>query len=368
MNKNDLTLPTQDENSTRKLGLDVLKIFLFIFVVLLHINNKEMGGAFNYAQGNALYGLKTLESIAVIAVPCFILISGYFLNKKTKFQINKVLFIYILNTSYCLICYVLDVLIFKTQFTAKEFVKEFIPRNYYLNFYSVLIFISPLLNRFFKIKQKYQIVYLSTFLCLFVLFPTAVDLFNSLTDNNVIFPWMSTNGDNAGYTLIYFILMYLIGGFISTNKVRLKKYITLPIYFLLTIVITIISIKTETIWNYNDILVTTSSIMLFMFFESIDSCSNRVVSSISSCSLGVFVLHTTKFVIPDILSCMNMSKYVNDNTFSSMLFVVLSSLIISLTCAIVDYLLRLSVSPLKKKIMNISFIKKSIIDLDDPLN
>lgn len=324
-----------------------------------------MGGALNLATNGSLYGLKALESMAVVAVPCFVLISGYFLCKTEKFQIKKIFFIYILNTTYLCVCYLLDVLIFKTDFSVKALLMKVIPTNYYLNFYAILVFIAPLLNYFFKQKKRTQIVYLSVFIMLFVIFPTAVDLFNAIKDKEFVFPWMSTNGDNAGYTLLYFILMYLIGGFIRINGVKLKKIISLPLYFGLTAVITLISIKNEVVWNYNDAFVTFSAIALFLFFERINKPSNVVVSAISSCSLGVFVLHTTEFVIPHLLSLVDIKLFVGDNIISSMLYVTVSAIIISLACAIADFLLRLFASPIKKQMLRINILNKNVIELDE---
>ncbi len=324
-----------------------------------------MGGAFNLATGPSLYALKTLESFAVIAVPCFILISGYFLCRTRKFQIKKVVFIYILNTSYLCLCYLLDAVIFKTDFSFRSLLSKIIPTNYYLNFYAVLIFIAPLLNYFFKQQKKSQIIYLSVFAVIFILFPTCVDLFNSLKGKNFVFPWISTNGDNGGYTLVYFIFMYLVGGFLSYNKLKIKRIPCLCIYLVITVIITLVSIKSEAVWNYNNFLVTISAISLFSFFEKIEKSSNKIISSISACSLGVFVLHTTGLVIPHMLNIVDMAQFVGENLFSSVLYVIVATFVIGTGCAIVDYLLRLAVRPIKKQILKIKFLNKNIIVVEE---
>ena len=69
------------EKTARNSNIELLRIILMFMVILLHFNNSEMGGAFNYAENKPLnsFILYFLESLSICAVNCFMIISGYFL-------------------------------------------------------------------------------------------------------------------------------------------------------------------------------------------------------------------------------------------------------------------------------------------------
>ena len=79
---------------SRNSNIELLRLLLMAFVVLLHFNNGEMGGAFSLVQGNTIdsYMLHFFEALCACAVNCFMIVSGYFLLGNTNIKMSKVLF------------------------------------------------------------------------------------------------------------------------------------------------------------------------------------------------------------------------------------------------------------------------------------
>lgn len=75
----------------RKSNFELLRIFLIFFVIILHFNNTKGGKVFSYVEIGSInyYFSKFLEAIAIGAVNCFIMLSGYFLANNYKRDIKK---------------------------------------------------------------------------------------------------------------------------------------------------------------------------------------------------------------------------------------------------------------------------------------
>ena len=350
----------------RNNGIDLLKIILFFMVICLHFLNPDLGGGLRLAQNSSLCVLKLFESISICAVDCFLIISGYLMCRKNTFKVKRILYIIIMFFSYHFICYILDIIIFKSYFSLQSFIVIFIPKSFFINFYCLILLISPLLNKFFSIKIKFQIFYLCLFALLFIILPTFTgfifDCFNIDFIKGLSF--LTYDGDSSGYNLIIFILMYLIGGFIYHNKEYIKfRFVCLALFLVSAILMSILSYKSNKIWNYDNLFVVINAISLFIIFENIKLKKINFLKYISSCSLGVYILHVNKFVIFHIFDLFNIENYVGNDLLKSIGFVIISTVIIGVCCAVVDISLRFIVRPIRKKLDNIQIINKNIVDI-----
>lgn len=68
----------------RNSNIELLRLLLILFVVLLHFNNENMGGAFVLVKDIPItnFVLNVFESFCIGAVNCFMIVSGYFLLKQ----------------------------------------------------------------------------------------------------------------------------------------------------------------------------------------------------------------------------------------------------------------------------------------------
>ena len=82
--------PDKIQTNNRNIGLDALRIISIIMVLTLHYLGK--GGLLDRNNTSEIYNIiyLLLETLSIVAVKCFILISGYFLCK-SEFKLKKFL-------------------------------------------------------------------------------------------------------------------------------------------------------------------------------------------------------------------------------------------------------------------------------------
>lgn len=97
----------------RASNFELLRIVLILMVISLHYLNGKMGGALNtknIALGEFNYYLsRIIESACIIAVNCFVLITGYFMCNKKKIKIGKILDLFLIVFFYNIIIYILNI-------------------------------------------------------------------------------------------------------------------------------------------------------------------------------------------------------------------------------------------------------------------
>lgn len=77
----------------RKSNIELLRIILIIMIIVLHYFNEKLGGYFSYVHAGSIsfYFAHILESLSIVAVNVFVLITGYFSVNKHSINISKVL-------------------------------------------------------------------------------------------------------------------------------------------------------------------------------------------------------------------------------------------------------------------------------------
>lgn len=79
---------TKVSKKQRNSSIELLRILAMCGVIILHYNNKNVGGAFAQVPPNTTnqYILFLLESLSIISVNLFLIVSGYFLCRTKKVQ------------------------------------------------------------------------------------------------------------------------------------------------------------------------------------------------------------------------------------------------------------------------------------------
>ena len=365
--QNSIVQPVVKNAKARQSNFDLLKIFAFVFVVILHYMNEGIGGGLLYSTGATNVGFRAINSVAIIAVPIFVLITGYFSRNSKTFNFKKIFGIYIMQFSYVAICYVLDILIFKKTFDVGLFFSSFAPVNYYVNFYAVLIIIAPFLNCLFKLSRKNVNAIMIASLILFMVFPTIVDIGTQLVKVEIPagLSFITRSGSFGGYTIVNFILLYLIGAYIREYKITIRKLISFPAFIALTTIITVLSIYISTMWNYDNLFVVASAIFFFLFFKELKLTEIKVVGVLAKCSLGVYLLHATVLFEYSFFGLFNIQANIEAGfgyAILNLLAVVSSTVAI---CIVADILLRLMVLPIRNWLYKQKFLNYNVIDLNE---
>lgn len=351
------------ENTKRNSNIELLRIVLMFFVITLHYNGMGGHALELYASGLVFYFTRFTEALGVCAVDCFVLVSGYFLSYNRKIKAKKILHILLVVIGLKFFDFFLQILIDGNNFSLRHFVACFLPTNYYATFYLVLYVLSPFVSKLFdSFKDKKQaMVFIGILIFLFSLFPFCLEFANHILGLNV--GGMNTvnafTGSESGYTIVNFLLLYCVGAFISRYQINLKNVCLWMTYLISLICIFVLEfIDSDSALSYASPFVILNAVCLFMLFLKI-SFSSKVVNCVSAATFGVFCLHTgnflgTKWSLFDIPVLKNSRGGVLINS----LFVVF---MMTAVCYGIDLVLRLLVSPLRKKLNETGLYKKEFV-------
>lgn len=329
----------------RKSNLELLRILLIIMIIALHYNNSRMGGVFgNVKDGTFNYYLSNfIESLSIVAVNTFILITGYFSNKKDSVKVSK-----IINLFY--ICAVYGILIFVvylafTKNISFEILKDFIKTifdRWFVVIYSILYLLIPYINKLINNLDKNK---LKTLIIINTLFFYA--WFTVFTNTTI---------KDGGYGIINFINLYLIGFYIRKYKDDyIPKYKTIIIYVSCAIITTLLScFTTRSAFAYNTIFNLVGSISLFLTFKNLNIKHNKIINYLSTFTFSTYIIHEnsfiTKFLYRTIFKC---DKYYNSKfIIINFLYTVIGIYVI---CIIIEIIRRFIMKKIDKKIDSIDY-------------
>ena len=318
------------ENITnRQSNYELLRIIAMMMVVGLHYFNAGMGGAIgNVSIGTTNYYLTYLfESIFMVGVNVFVLISGYFMIKKDTINIRKCVDLLILLAFYGICFYIIRIFIGIDKFSIKNLIKVSLPiltgSRWFVKTYIILVILSPFLNKSLRNLNENQ--YKALIIILLVLF--------SIWPSFIPYPPVS----DGGYGIINFVVLYSIGGYIKLYHNKKSKNIYYILIFIIMALTTFLfSIKyNQTSWKYDFISVMIGGIMLFMIFKNIE-LNSKVINFFARYAFGVYIIHgdyqVTEFIYKGILKC---NLFYNSNFYIIHIFI--SILCIYIVCSIIDY-------------------------------
>lgn len=287
----------------RQSGIELLRVCTMLGVIILHYND---GRAFVYVSEGGLnqYILYFLESICICAVDLFVLISGYFLCTTEKRSLGKVVELFVQVIFYKGIWYILMSGLGYTEFSVKLLIRAIIPNNYFVMLYSALYVISPYINIVLKnLNRSMKKKLLITMLLLFSVYPILADAVEEILETEIMgLSTVGAWGSQSGYTIVNFILMYLIGAYIRLENIRLRKRNSVLIGLLMVCGIFGWSIANEytlvhgirSAWCYHNPFVIALAVVLFLCFKEMNFYSkwiNELAKAAFTCFLiqGLFL-------------------------------------------------------------------------------
>lgn len=315
----------------RETNIELLRILSMFLVLVVHADFWSLGAPqiddFFKAPVSAAFRV-LFESLSIVCVNVFILISGWFTIRVSK----KGFLNFAFQCGYFLIgTYVILLLTGQTSLTMGGIAGCFCltTANWFIKAYIGLYILSPVLNLFVEKASKTQ---LASIICCFYLFQT-------------IFGMTGATAFIAhGYSTFSFIGLYLLAGFI-------KRYMTITprhgaiIYIvcvLCNILLYPVSLKTPIdIFTYENPIVVLGSVGLFMLFKGIHVSHSSVLNYIAKSSFAVFLLHTNPNIgIPVFIP---LCKYIFDSySGAQYLLTIFFTLTLIFVCAIaLDYPRRL---------------------------
>lgn len=291
---------------TRDSSIELLRILTAIAVVFLHYNNNSIGGGFNFAPAGTLNGnyLYLIEHICVCAVDLFVLISAYFLAATEKRKLIKVVEMLIQVIVFRCAFYGVELLC-GTPFSLRTLITKIIPSNYYVILYIVLYIISPYINVAVKTisKKSFKNLVIIGFL-IFSVWAMCVDLYEGFmgAPTNGFSP-VGMYGSQYGYSIVNFMLLYVIGAYIRINNVSISKKIAV---IGLAVCVVLMSIATYPLfkvhipavlaWSYHNPLVIMMACFILLLFKDM-KIRSKVVNEFAKASFTCYLFHGDMMLI-----------------------------------------------------------------------
>lgn len=289
--------------TSRDSNLELLRIVCMYMIILHHLiaHGLRCVGYSAYPMESfdfqRQFPFVILNAFCVVAVNCYVLISGYFGIKPT---LKKLLNLFFICAFYSIIHYLIYTSI-NDVFSLKQFIFSFLPFSHtrglwFVGCYIALFLISPLLNM--AVCQLEKESFREWGICLLGL---AIIAF--------YFGYFWRTGYNVdGYTLLNFIFLYMLGRFLYCHRSIWKRITAckaLGMYGICSIVIALLALFVLTItsdahltfliaWRYNSPVVIISAVFLFVFFTKLNMKSS-FINSIAASTFSVYLIHENTY-------------------------------------------------------------------------
>lgn len=324
----------------RNSNIELLRIIATLGVIVLHYNHDQMGGGFEYVEMGSInsYIMYFLENIFICAVNVFVLISGYFMSEKKKVNTFKAVELLVEVIAFNAAILVVQMFLAKSFFSWEICLASLLPKNYYVTLYISVYLLSPYINLFVNKLTNASFRNLLILLILILsVWPTFLESISLMFGGD--FSGMNTigiGGSQGGYTIVNFVLMYLIGAYIkriNPNKPAriylIKLCICWVILFVCSYILTYVGIGARTIWAYCNPFVILSAIYSFLVFNNIKGLKSRAINEISKASFTVYLLHML------FLSKLRVNYFVEAHPIIYILHVIGSCIGIYLICFLI---------------------------------
>lgn len=328
-------------------NIELLRIVAMIMVISIHFFGKCILPTNNdlYESSN-LFGW-LIRGISYMGVNLFIIISAYFQCRKTTFNLRgllKFIFeVWIYSIALFVALYLCGV-----EFSPKDLLFVFSPilsgEYWFITVYFGLYIFSPFLNKFISAlsRKEMQALLLISF------------LFFCVVPN--IYPSSNWLNFGSGYGIVWFVVLYLIGGYLQIHvnlhdlykRYTPSKLFILMLFFWALPLISklLIAAITESLTGWvlvssafyfkNSIILLPASIITFLAFRSItisNDFAKRMINSLASGAFAVYLIHDNPFFSPILWDWIR--PYTNNS--SGIIFTwAISVIVIYITCYSID--------------------------------
>ena len=288
---------------------EILRILAMFMIITMHyLGNGFLLNPLSTDKTPANIGFWAVEALCLASVNVYVMISGYY-SVDIRFSLRKFIKLWCEILFYSvfigLICFATGIESFEEHANLYELQYLVFPVSnghyWFATAYMMLMLIAPFLGRGFKALNKLQhgfiLIVLLVFTCVF----------------KSIFPMHMLGLEDHGCSLQWFITLYVLAAYIRLYglpfcKTKAGSIISYVFYALLIVPCIIVMYGLESgdlegihfgnasllVDDYNHLLVLLSSIGLFMFFvhmKPIKGKAAAVISKISACTFGVYLLH-----------------------------------------------------------------------------
>lgn len=347
-------------SKNRETNFELLRIIAMLFIVgshyVIHGQIQEIVriGSFNQSF------LGIIRFLAGIGVNLYVLITGYYMIF-SKIKLKKTIKMWFSVVFYSLAILVIYKIL-GNNIGIKDVIKSIMPicseLYWFVTVYIAMYMLTPFINKLIKNLEKRQYLILITILFIFLVFIKTIFIDSTSIESQ------------NGASLIWFIYLYLVAGYIRLYyKERFNKNIYLFGAILITIIVAIIrfiSIKylgkeMTRLITFNNIFAFIGTICIFIFFKNIkiqNRVCNKIIGIISPLTFGVYLIHENPYINNGIWNLLHTYRFANSQYL--ILHFTISIILVFTICSIIEYI-RIKMFAI---IENVSLIKKVYEKID----
>ncbi len=361
MDERQYTLDRQTDRQTgRNYGIDALRILSMLMVVTLHVLGH--GGILDSTKAYSVnYEIAWfIEILALCAVNCYALISGY-VGVYAKFKFSNLILLWLRVVFYSVgIAIVMKLMIPDIPLNLKGFVTLLFPvmtgKYWYFTSYFLMYLFIPILN--YALKSLSQNILKLSLLAIVFLTSVVAPVANIFSDN---IWWLG-----GGYSTFWLIILYLIGGYIRRFGAleNVKKiwfclaylffaFLTFGSRIVIQLVTTSLfgSIKYENLWtSYISVTILAEAVSLLLFFSRIQfkSIFRKIVVFMAPLAFSVYLIHEHPYIREQLIDN-RFAWYANLNSAVMVLSIIGTAIAIFVLCILIDCLREALFNVLKAK-------------------
>lgn len=291
----------QGNKQVRNVAFDILRLVAMLMVTMLHITGHGLEETTIEPFSGAYWITLFLNTFSLVAVNCFVLISGYFLSTKTT-SVKKLAILWLQVWTYSVLIYIVLCFIpgINVNFRISTLIECMCPllsnQYWFFTCYFLLYLIAPILNKL--VESWSQQEYRKALIILVVAFSVIPS----------VSIWGDSFGTNRGYSFIWFTILYLIAAYI--RKFDFQWPVHPAVAYLIPCAALCVFQVAVSAWNpgmgsiqsflsnqcsYNGPLVLCASVGLLAWAKNASLKARegqaKVISTMASLSFGVYLLH-----------------------------------------------------------------------------
>ena len=325
------------QHSERESNFELLRLLAMCLIVSLHVNFFSLGWPTSTEANAAPFSIALrmiFESLAIVSVNVFVIISGWF---GIKAKIHKLVGFIFQCLFFYVGIYLLSLFWQNESIDINNLIKGLALTDYWFVIsYTGLYILSPVLNSYIKNTDKGQ---MSVLLALFFVY-------------EFLYGWRhSENGFNCGYSTISFIGLYLLGGYMSKYRdagVCVPRFCCFALYVVLMALNAIIAfwgVKTgrmecEFFYRYSSPFVVVGAAFLVLGFSKFTPIRSKVVNYVAASTFSIYLFHLHPSIKPQFVIIAR-SLYYENGVFDYCWKITVFVLTVSLIALLLDQIRKL---------------------------
>lgn len=346
------------EKRERQSNIELLRILVMLGVVVLHMNLYGLKIAAEFS-GKFIF-MHFTESLFICAVNVFVLITGYFSYKINKISVRKIIELIVEVILVKEALYITYSILQRTPISLSTIITNLIPNNYFVILYCVLLCMAPFIAKLFGVLCEKQLKYfVCSILIVFSCYTFMTDALEAISRTSFAgINSIGLYGDQQGYTIINFMLVYIVGAYLRITNVQYNLKNSIVLYMVSTMLIffaALVSVRysfAQISYNYNNPLVIFQAVGLFMIFKNLSIGSHKIINVLAKSSFMTYLIH------PAILILIPFDKMMTLPAYLYIIISILLPIIIYLVGWLVDFIYQYVMSfitrPLDKDLNNLT--------------